>query len=159
MGSLIRLFRDEDFAAICLLEIMEKGATYPSSVFIRQASVLYPTTFLVAEKNGDLTGYCIGALREGIPSEAWILRLRVSLPHRRRRIGSDLVGTLLKIFLQKKVSVVYLSVAPENGAARNLYMKFGFEDITFKKGYFGEGEDRIIMAVHLSPSRNMTSER
>ncbi len=151
--SLIRLFKGEDFSGISLLEIEEKGARYPSSVFIRQASVLYPSTFLVAELNGNLAGYCIGALRDGIPSDAWILRLRVATPYRRRRIGSELVKTLLNIFSERDVLSVYLSVAPENNAARNLYRKLGFRDISLQRGYFGDSEDRIIMAVQPGPSR------
>lgn len=153
MDSHIRLFREGDYSGICLLEIQEKGATYPSSVFIRQASVLYPSTFLVAELNGTPAGYCIGAVCEGGSSEAWILRLRVAPPCRRRQIGSDLVTTLLGIFLQRGVADVYLSVAPENYAARNLYHKVGFRGISLQKGYFGHGEDRIIMAAQLNHSQ------
>ena len=150
MDSHIRLFREGDYSGICLLEIQEKGATYPSSVFIRQASVLYPSTFLVAELKGTPAGYCIGAFCEGGRSGAWILRLRVAPPCRRRRIGSDLVTTLLDIFLQRGVADVYLSVSPENYAARNLYHTLGFRGISFQKGYFGDGEDRIIMAAQLN---------
>jgi [ribosomal protein S18]-alanine N-acetyltransferase len=149
MGVLIRNFRQEDFSAACHLERGEKGARYPASVFIRQASVLYPGTFLVAVENDELTGYCIGAVPENSTCEAWILRLRVSIPYRRRHIGSDLMHTLLAEFLRRGISIVQLSVAPENKSAQALYRKFGFEVATFCKGYFGDGEDRIIMALRL----------
>jgi ribosomal protein S18 acetylase RimI-like enzyme len=149
MGILIRNFRQEDFSAACLLELGEKGARYPASVFIRQASVLYPGTFLVAIENDELAGYCIGAVPENSTCEAWILRLRVSVQYRRRHIGSDLIHTLLAEFLRRGISIVQLSVAPENKSAQALYRRFGFEVAAFCKGYFGNGEDRIIMELRL----------
>jgi len=147
MGVLIRNFRQEDFSGTCLLELGEKGARYPASVFIRQASVLYPGTFLVAIENDALAGYCIGAVPENSTCEAWILRLRVSMLSRRKHIGSDLINTLIAEFLRRGISTVRLSVAPENTIAQALYRKFGFEVAAFCKGYFGEGEDRIIMEL------------
>jgi [ribosomal protein S18]-alanine N-acetyltransferase len=147
MGILIRNFREEDFSGTCLLEHGEKGAGYPASVFIRQASVLYPGTFLVAIENDELAGYCIGAVPENSTCEAWILRLRVLEPYRRRHIGSDLIHTLLAEFFRRGVSILHLSVAPENTIAQALYKKFGFEVAAFCIGYFGDGEDRIIMEL------------
>jgi ribosomal protein S18 acetylase RimI-like enzyme len=147
MGVLIRNFRQEDFSGTCLLELGEKGARYPASVFIRQASVLYPGTFLVAIENDELAGYCIGAVPENSTCEAWILRLRVSMMSRRRHIGSDLINTLIAELLRRGISTVRLSVAPENTIAQALYRKFGFEVAAFCKGYFGDGEDRIIMEL------------
>ncbi len=147
MGILIRNFREEDFSGTCLLERGEKGAGYPASVFIRQASVLYPGTFLVATENDEPAGYCIGAVPGNSTCEAWILRLRVSLPYRRRHIGSDLIQTLLEELLRRGIFIVHLSVAPENTSAQALYRKFGFEVAAFCKGYFGDGEDRIIMEL------------
>jgi ribosomal protein S18 acetylase RimI-like enzyme len=149
MSALIRKFRQEDFHGTCLLELGERGAMYPASVFIRQASVLYPGTFLVAIENGELAGYCIGAVPENSTCEAWILRLRVCLPLRRRHIGSDLLDTLLAEFSRRGVSVVHLSVAPDNSGAQALYRKSGFVVAAFCKGYFGDGEDRIIMELRL----------
>jgi [ribosomal protein S18]-alanine N-acetyltransferase len=149
MGALIRTFREEDFPGTCLLELGEKGARYPAAVFIRQASVLYPGTFLVAIENGALAGYCIGAVPEDSSCEAWILRLRVSLPLRRRHIGSDLLTTLLAEFSRRGISRVRLSVAPENTSAQALYRKSGFVVAAYCKGYFGDGEDRSIMVLRL----------
>lgn len=154
MGILIRPFMEEDFAGTCLLEQGEKGAPYPASVFIRQASVLYPGTFLVALMNGNLAGYCIGAVPQDKLHEAWILRLRVSMAYRRRHVGSELFRTILSEFSRKGISRVMLSVAPENTAAATLYRKFGFEIAAFHAGYFGQGEDRIIMMLDHSPGQS-----
>jgi len=149
MGSQIRPFQPEDFPGIWLLELGEKGARYPASVFIRQVSVLFPGTFLVALFDGIPAGYCIGAVSQDNSSEAWILRLRVSLPYRRRHIGSDLIDALLAEFSRRRIRRVHLSVAPGNISALALYRKFGFENSAYHEGYFGEGEDRIIMTLQM----------
>lgn len=149
MNDRIRTFREEDFPGSCILERGERGAEYPASVFIRQASVLYKGTFLVAIEHGEPAGYCIGAVPEGSSCEAWILRLRVSQPFRRKHIGSDLLFALLEKFSRRGISIVQLSVAPGNTGAQALYRRFGFEAVAFHKGYFGDGEDRIIMALRL----------
>jgi len=149
MNDRIRTFREEDFPRTCILERGERGAAYPASVFIRQASVLHKGTFLVAIENNEPAGYCIGAVPDDSSCEAWILRLRVSLPFRRKHIGSDLLLALLEKFSRRGISIVQLSVAPANTGAQALYRMFGFEAVAFQKGYFGDGEDRIIMALRL----------
>ena len=150
MRSRIRQFQPEDFPGICLLELGEKGAEYPASVFIRQASVLFPGTFLVGLVEGIPAGYCIGAVSQESYLEAWILRLRVSLPYRRRHIGSDLINALLAEFSRRRICLVHLSVAPGNTGALALYKKFGFENSAYHEGYFGDGEDRIIMTLRMN---------
>lgn len=149
MGSQIRQFQPEDFHGVWLLEFGEKGAKYPAYVFIRQASVLFPRTFLVGLVEGIPAGYCIGAVSQDSSSEAWILRLRVSLPYRRQHIGSDLIDALLAEFSRRRICLVHLSVAPGNTGAQALYRKFGFENSAYHEGYFGEGEDRIIMTLRM----------
>jgi ribosomal-protein-alanine N-acetyltransferase len=150
MDTQIRPFRIEDFPGILPLELGEKGARYPASVFIRQASVLFPGTFLVAMVDGMPAGYCIGAVSQDSSSESWILRLRVSLPYRRRHIGSDLIDTLLEEFSSRRIRLVHLSVAPWNTGALALYRKFGFENSAYHEDYFGNGEDRIIMTLRMN---------
>lgn len=146
MRALIRSFAERDFSGVCLLEQGEKGSYYPAAVFIRQASVLYPAMFFVAQYHQEIAGYGIGAVEGEAPGMAWILRLRVSPPHRRKHIGTDLLEALLQEFARRQVSLVRLSVAPGNTAALALYRKTGFTPAGFHKDYFGEDEDRIIMA-------------
>lgn len=154
----IRSFAESDFPGVCLLEQGERGAPYPAAVFVRQASVLYPGTFLVAHCHDEVTGYGIGAAEGDTPGMAWILRLRVSPSRRRNHIGTDLLEALLRELARRQVSVVRLSVAPENSAAVALYRKTGFTATGFFRDYFGEAEDRIIMArgISCSPPGQLT---
>jgi ribosomal-protein-alanine N-acetyltransferase len=40
---------------------------------------------------------------------------------------------------------VLLEVALSNESARGLYAGFGFEEISRRRGYYGDGEDAVIM--------------
>ena len=145
----IRLFGPDDFARVCVLEEGENGAPYPAAVFIRQASQLYPLTFFVSESGSSISGYTIGAISQDAPSDAWVLRLKVAPHYRQRRVGSALLQALVAALRGKGVDTIRLSVSPENAPARALYQKFGFTVIATEPGYFGEGQDRLIMILRV----------
>jgi ribosomal-protein-alanine N-acetyltransferase len=149
----IRLFLPDDFSAVCDLEQGEKGSPYSAAVFVRQASVLFCRTFLVAVCKGTVVGYTIGAAAQAAPGDGWVLRLRVADRYHRRSIGKALLTSLLTAFAFLQVRRVLLTVAPENHPARALYHSVGFEETGFLPGYFGKGEDRLVLSADL-PHRN-----
>lgn len=148
-GTAIRLFREEDFARVCVLEEGENGAPYPAAVFIRQASQLYPLTFFVSESGSSISGYAIGAISQDAPSDAWVLRLKVAPHYRQMRIGSALLHAIVAALRGKGVDTICLSVSLENAPARALYQKYGFTVIATEPGYFGDGQDRFIMILRV----------
>jgi len=151
----IRLFSPDDFPAVCELEQGEKGSPYSAAVFIRQASVLFSRTFLVAVRRGIVVGYTIGAVPQAAFEEGWVLRLRVADRYHRRSIGTSLLSSLFSIFALLPVRRVVLTVASGNHPARALYHGLGFEETGFLPGYFGEGEDRLVLSAAL-PLRRET---
>jgi ribosomal-protein-alanine N-acetyltransferase len=144
----IRPFDESDFYAICLLEQGSKGSPYSSTVFIRQAAVIFSPWFFVAEKEGDIQGYGIGALNQQCHGEAWILRLRVGESWQGRGIGRLLLDRVVGSLTDAGAVRILLSVSPDNHRALRLYRNYGFSEVDFKSGYFGPGEDRIIMTLN-----------
>lgn len=49
----------------------------------------------------------------------------------------------------EQVETITLEVRKSNEAARGLYLKFGFEQVTEKKNYYKDGEDAIYMIKRL----------
>lgn len=145
----IRLFREEDFNAVCSLEQGEKGSPYSAAVFVRQASVIFASLFFVAMVGGQVAGYIIGATMPQSPGDGWILRLKVTPLHRRKALGTDLLAMLLWAFGEAGVTRVSLTVAPDNYPAISLYRASGFEETGLVPDYFGSGEDRILMSLTL----------
>ncbi len=147
MSTLIRPFGERDFDAVCLLEEGRKGSPYSSAVFIRQASVIFSPWFFVAEWEGDIRGYGIGALNQQNQAEAWILRLRVSDHWQGRGIGRLLLDRVVRSLTDAGAARILLSVSPDNHRALRLYRNHGFSEVGAISSYFGPGEDRLIMTL------------
>ena len=150
----IRQFAPDDFSAVCELEQGEKGSPYGAAVFIRQAAVLFGPMFLVAVCGRTVAGYVVGAIPQNSPEEGWVLRLRVADRYRRRSLGTALLTSLFSAFSRTSVRRVLLTVDPENHPARSLYRAWGFEETGFFPGYFGPGEDRLLLSAALPLRKN-----
>lgn len=144
-----RCFEERDYESICSLNGMRIPGGYHGNVFIRQASVLFPQTFLVAERGEDIIGFVIGGQEQHKPVNAWILRLGVREACRRKKVGERLLIDLIGIFRVQYVKGIYLSVSHENTPAIRLYEKHGFHIIDSFDGYFGQDEPRCIMRLIL----------
>lgn len=141
----MRPFRDADFPAIWELERSRDAEGYASAVAIRQAAALWPATFLVAEEGSDVAGFTLGAPSSD-PATGWVLRLKVREDRRRRGCATALLRAVLHQLQGQGVHQVRLTVAPENRPARALYAGLGFLEEAMLPGYFGPGEDRLVLA-------------
>lgn len=153
MDLIIRKYHEEDFSPVSLLERENSGGDCKPEVFIRQAGVLFAETFLIAECDGEVVGYTIGALVQHRRTTGWIIRLAVSERHRRRGVGERLVAAVTGSLRERGAGEIYLSVAPSNHGARALYEKHGFEETDFCPAYFGEGADRSILRRDLTAGK------
>ncbi|MBR1368546.1 hypothetical protein RJ53_03110 [Methanocalculus chunghsingensis] len=141
----IRGFEEPDFHQVVTLEVGSSGSVYGASVFIRQMQALAAPTFFVSSVDDQITGYAIGSLVSGAPEKGWILRLQVAEPYRRQGIARMLLDRLHDEFGNMAVREVFLSVSPANSRAVPLYLSFGYEEVGFRKEYFGPAEDRLIL--------------
>ena len=69
--------------------------------------------------------------------------------YRRKQIGSSLLSCLINDWRLKKIKTGHLEVRRSNDAARNLYLKYGFEAGVRKNYYLKEKEDAILMSISL----------
>ena len=141
----VRLYEDGDFPSVRQLEEAGVHETYRSAVFVRQMGTICRNTFLVADLESEPVGYTIGALVQGEPCEAWILRMGVREDQRRTGVGTILLTELVEVFRTQGVRTVRLTVSPWNVPAHGLYVKAGFIQETYHEAYFGNDEDRIVM--------------
>jgi len=150
MDLIIRGYREDDFPSVCALERENSPGDCKPEVFIRQAGVLFADTFLVAECDGQVVGYTIGALVQHRPATGWVIRLAVAERYRRRGFGESLVAAVIGSLRERGAAEIYLSVAPSNHAARALYERHGFRETDFCPAYFGDGGDRHILRRDLA---------
>lgn len=103
----------------------------------------------VLECRGEMAGY--GVLMLGV-REAHLLNLSVGKEWQRMGYGRLLLGHFVDFARRGDALQVLLEVRPSNVAARRLYERFGFSEISIRRGYYPQGhgrEDAILMGMNL----------
>ncbi|MGW7685453.1 GNAT family N-acetyltransferase [Kribbella sp. NPDC054772] len=96
---------------------------------------------LVADE-GEPVGYVVLLLPPVAEDVVEVLRIAVTPAERRTGIGGQLMTAALARCAGR---TVLLEVAASNESAIGLYRGFGFEQISRRRGYYGAGEDAVIM--------------
>lgn len=103
----------------------------------------------VMECTGELIGY--GVLMVGV-REAHLLNISIAQPWQAKGYGRELLQHFIGIARHYEAEQLLLEVRPSNRAARALYAKAGFRDITVRRGYYPAAsgrEDAILMGLAL----------
>lgn len=134
------------------LTALEREVFHPEpypGYFLRQAMDLWPDWFLVAEASGSVAGYTLAA-PSTTPGRAVILSLAVDSAWRGRGIAREMLTALLDRLASSGVTDVSLTVHPDNLAAKDLYLRSGFELRGSEPDYFGLSEPRLIFGRTIS---------
>jgi tRNA threonylcarbamoyl adenosine modification protein YeaZ len=84
-------------------------------------------------------------LLRAIAGEAEILTLAVAPDHRRKGVARSLVESGLTHLKSLRTTLLHLEVSSANHAAIALYQGHGFSQSGLRRGYYGSGEDAILM--------------
>jgi len=135
--------KSEDLDVICALgEELFPGHFYRSST-IRQIHFLFPSLFIVGRENGEPAGISLGVLAEDRTGH--ILAMGVKSKFQGQGFGKQLLDSQLTAFERKGISVVSLTVAPENRIAKRLYLSRGFVVVKLLQDFLGCGRHRELM--------------
>ena len=104
---------------------------------------------LICEHEKELVAYLL-ALQ--VLDEIQIMQIAVAEPFRRQGLASRLTDALIR--QAHDVVSISLEVRQSNNAARKLYAGLGFEEVGYRRNYYGpdaEGycEDAVLMTRHL----------
>ena len=100
-----------------------------------------------ATGNGAPVGF---AILRTVADEAEILTFGVSRRSRRRGFGRALVAAILAHAAERLCTAVFLEVAEDNLAARDLYKRQGFELVGRRARYYRRSEGPAVDALVLS---------
>jgi ribosomal-protein-alanine N-acetyltransferase len=104
----------------------------------------------VATRDGDEPARIIGyTVYWRVLDEVHLLNVAVHAEHRGASIGRRLVEDVLDVARATAGRVVYLEVRAGNVAARRLYRRLGFRGLGVRRGYYGPGQDAIVMELRL----------
>jgi ribosomal-protein-alanine N-acetyltransferase len=91
------------------------------------------------------------ALGRSVAGEAELLTLAVAPEARRRGLGRRLTAAFEAEARARRAREAFLEVAAENAPARALYAALGWRAAGTRRGYFGPGQDAIVLRKDLLP--------
>lgn len=147
MNLVIRKVRLDDLPSID--KVNESAYGHPGNPYcLRQYFDLFHESYLVAESDGSVVGFCIGGIKPH-SADGWILDLAVLTEKQGRGIGRKLLEETCEILRSLGVRNLYLTVDPSNIRTLGLYERFNFVAQGEEKSYFGDNRDRLIMRFDL----------
>ncbi len=126
-----------------LVEIEEQcfNSGYAEKTFLKELENKI-AVYIVAINEEAVIGY-IGLWN--ICGGADIIDVAVHKDYRRCGIGEGLIQKMLEICKNENIFEINLEVRASNIAAQNLYKKMGFTEVGFRKLYYENKEDAILM--------------
>jgi ribosomal-protein-alanine N-acetyltransferase len=142
--SEIRFLDEKDLDAVASLEMEVFSNPWNAQVLKEELDTNPFYRAYLAEENGCIEGYVSYLITF---DSATICRLAVKKEFRRQGIAQRLLDQMVKDCQSKSEPVewITLEVRESNVAARTLYEKNGWENITIKKNYYENGENAIYM--------------
>ncbi|MGC1416170.1 MAG: ribosomal protein S18-alanine N-acetyltransferase [Candidatus Acidiferrum sp.] len=140
----VRKFRPEDAEAIrAISEHSSEAANWSKESYLNFSQQI-GSLALVAETDGNLSGFLIGRLTG---DQAEILNLAVSANQRRRGNGHALLAAAHAEFALGGAQSVYLEVRQSNTAAIAFYEAHGFSKSGLRKGYYRNPDEPALLLV------------
>lgn len=144
----IRLATLKDLAAVSALEQQVfDTAVYPD-FFFRQAYDSWPDLFILAWQGDHLLGYLLAAPSQQGLRRVGILSLAVLKNSRGLGVGKSLLQYLLS-HACATTREFWLTVAPNNLPALQLYENAGFIRQNYTEDYYGKDEGRWVLVKQL----------
>ena len=139
----IRPMRVEDIEHVSRLERRCYTLPWSSSAYVTEVGNPSAYYTVAALPDGTLAGYAGMWVNMG---EMHLTTIAVDPVHRGLKIGERLLVDLLEEGLERGADRATLEVRERNTVARNLYVKYGFDDVAVRKNYYSDnGENALIM--------------
>jgi ribosomal-protein-alanine N-acetyltransferase len=130
---LLREATERDYPTIARIQALSpEAAQWPLGDYSNFKVVL-------AVVNGAVAGFC--AWRQTAGDEAELLNVAVDPGMRKQGVASSLLEELRR----RADGCIFLEVAEANIAARALYRRTGWEQVSTRKDYYGPGRNAIVM--------------
>jgi len=139
----IRAVNQDDIERVSMLEQASFNDPYPS-YFLSELARDNPETFLVLTLNNEIVGYGVVDHWE---DHDHLISIAVRPDCRRKGFGEALLVELEKRLSKERP--LRLEVRQSNFPAIQLYLKRGFTKTGLAEGYYGDGENAIIMEKRL----------
>ena len=148
----IRPMTLDDVDDVVAVEALSLPTTWPADGYRREVSqnehAHYDVLCRVRDSGQEVIGYSGYWLVAG---EVHISIIAVHPEWRGRGLGELLLLHMLSTTVARGAEAALLEVRESNRVARQLYLKYGFDVVGRRKGYYKDtGEDAILMTADLS---------
>jgi ribosomal-protein-alanine N-acetyltransferase len=143
----LRPMRPADLPAVLDIERRSFGQPWSRGFFEKELSTPFASLVVAVEPDGsEIVGY---TCRWRVADEVHLLNVAVHPERRGVGYGRQLVTEVITEAERSACSVVFLEVRAGNVVARRLYRTLGFRDLGVRRGYYGPGQDAIVMELRL----------
>lgn len=142
------LMTEADVDAVCEIENLCFSVPWSRDSFLREVNENQCARYVVLRDEDRAIAY---AGVWFILDEAHITNIAVHPDYRGKGLGTRVVGELIQLAADSGMAWMTLEVRRSNKVAQNLYHKFGFIDVGYRKRYYENQEDALIMALEHLP--------
>ncbi len=147
--AVLRDMRREDLPAVLDIERRSFAQPWSRAFFEKELATPFARLVVAAEEavpRPQVIGY---TCRWRVTDEVHLLNVAVHPERRGLGHGRALVAAVVAEADVARARVVYLEVRAGNVIARRLYRHLGFKDLGVRRGYYGPGQDAIVMELRL----------
>jgi len=147
--AFLRDMRREDLPAVLDIERRSFAQPWSRAFFEKELATPFARLVVAVEEavpRPQVIGY---TCRWRVTDEVHLLNVAVHPERRGLGHGRALVGAVVAEAEVARTRVVYLEVRAGNVIARRLYRQLGFRDLGVRRGYYGPGQDAIVMELRL----------
>ncbi|AWR94686.1 ribosomal protein S18-alanine N-acetyltransferase [Acidianus brierleyi] len=136
---------EEDLEQIYEIEVESFDKPYPISLL--KAYLYLSNIYIVAKEDSKILGYAIGIIQ--FKKRGHVVSIATRKESRKKGIGTLLLSTLEKTFINNNCTYSYLEVMITNREAIRFYRNMNYLVIYTKKNYYGRGRHAYIMMKSL----------
>ncbi len=147
--TLLRDMRRDDLPAVLDIERRSFAQPWSRAFFEKELTTPFARLVVAVEElapRPQVIGY---TCRWRVTDEVHLLNVAVHPERRGLGHGRTLVSAVVEEAEAASVRVVFLEVRAGNVVARRLYRQLGFKDLGVRRGYYGPGQDAIVMELRL----------
>ena len=149
LRAFLRDMRREDLPAVLDIERRSFAQPWSRAFFEKELATPFARLVVAVEEavpRSEVIGY---TCRWRVTDEVHLLNVAVHPERRGLGHGRALVAGVVGEAETARARVVYLEVRAGNVIARRLYRQLGFRDLGVRRGYYGPGQDAIVMELRL----------
>ncbi len=145
------LMTPEDVDAVHAIEVACFTTPWSRESFLREVTENACARYVVLREDGVPVAY---AGVWFVLDEGHITNIAVRPDRRGLGYGERVTRAMIQLAADSGMNWMTLEVRRSNAAAQNLYHKLGFIDVGYRKRYYENREDALIMALEQLPEGN-----